>query len=91
MTRLPSSAASPNSGTAMPIGRRSRAGGGKPLGPGGLGQRMSSMSSPPTSEELLAAIDGREVEVTGEPRRLATKGLPIETGRAGLAHPAARE
>ncbi|WP_052954446.1 NfeD family protein [Microvirga vignae] len=30
-----------------------------------------------TSEELLARIDGREVQVLGERRRLATKGLPI--------------
>jgi membrane-bound serine protease (ClpP class) len=30
-----------------------------------------------TSEELLARIDGREVQVLGERRRLATVGLPI--------------
>ncbi|PVE25490.1 serine protease [Microvirga sp. KLBC 81] len=32
-----------------------------------------------TSEELLARIDGREVQVLGERRRLATKGLPIRS------------
>src|SRR3712207_1672724 len=31
-----------------------------------------------TSEELLTRIDGREVEVLGERRRLATAGLPID-------------
>ncbi|WP_244470890.1 NfeD family protein [Microvirga massiliensis] len=31
-----------------------------------------------TPEELLARIDGREVEVAGERRRLHTSGLPVE-------------
>jgi membrane-bound serine protease (ClpP class) len=30
-----------------------------------------------TPEELLTRIDGREVEVSGQPRRLATRDLPI--------------
>jgi membrane-bound serine protease (ClpP class) len=36
-----------------------------------------------TSEELLARIDGREVQVLGERRRLATAGLPIRYEEPG--------
>jgi membrane-bound serine protease (ClpP class) len=34
-------------------------------------------------EELLTRIDGREVEVTGQQRRLATRGLPIKLDEPG--------
>ena len=36
-----------------------------------------------TSEELLARIDGREVQVLGERRRLATVGVPIRLEEPG--------
>jgi len=36
-----------------------------------------------TSEELLARIDGREVQVLGERRRLATVGMPIRLEEPG--------
>lgn len=36
-----------------------------------------------TPEELLTRIDGREVEVSGQPRRLATRDLPIRPDEPG--------
>jgi membrane-bound serine protease (ClpP class) len=36
-----------------------------------------------TPEELLTRIDGREVEVSGQQRRLATRDLPIRPDEAG--------